>query len=298
MDDKMKEQLLKDPKVQEALKNAGEAALKDPRVQEQVIKTCEEKYPEYATKAKSQVSAWAQDPATQQKAKECAKSLALATVAAVASAPGRFIDTIEQGPEGLRFLAFVGGCSSCLLAASTAWNPLHLFAHPEGYILSFYQLLFSFTMIMFEMKPSWVNGVEFLGRWQDIVMDKARFAAESLGRGMFYFFQGTLWMVRVKDLSMIFTILVSVLLLLVGTLYVGMHYGVLPQHIAKKARRAVSRRRAVEEDGAAPEVTGSASTSSAAGNGPSSASSQAGGSSSNSVASSAKDVELGGSRGS
>eukprot|EP00929_Paragymnodinium_shiwhaense_P037473 TRINITY_DN19962_c0_g1_i1.p1 TRINITY_DN19962_c0_g1~~TRINITY_DN19962_c0_g1_i1.p1 ORF type:complete len:289 (+),score=32.71 TRINITY_DN19962_c0_g1_i1:217-1083(+) len=244
MDPAVQEALLRDPKVQEALRNAGEAALQDPRVQQQMLETCREKFPEYASKAQVRILEMAKDPAMQEKAKSCAGIAA----GYIASTPMRYIETIEQGPEGLRAIAFLGGCFSCAVAVSKVLNPLKILAEPDLYILSFYQLLFSITMMMFELKPSWVDRVACLGRYQNLLLDKARFAAESMGRGLFYGFQGTLWIVAAKDLSYIGSILVAIHLIIVGLLYALMHFGIMPQHMARKVRHAVGRRTLVEAD--------------------------------------------------
>jgi len=232
---------LQDPRVQQSLVNAGEAALKDPEVQRQIIEACKDRFPEYAAEAKAQVKVWANDPKVQAKA----KSMAKAAVQFIGSAGEQILKKIEQGPAGVRFLAFVASATSGGLAVMSLLNVLLIFSHLVLYMVSVYQLLFSLTTMLFEMNPDWVVTIEEKSRipvsaYQDMLLVNARFLSLTGGRGLFYLFQGTLWL-SFASFTELFKLAAGLFLLFVGLLHVLMHFGVAPKDVATKMREGYSK---------------------------------------------------------
>jgi len=223
--------LLRNPAVGRAVQQAGEQALNDPKVQEAILRAAQEKGPEYAAIAQSKVKEWANDPEVQAKAKHYA-GVALNMVGQAGSA---FVGCIEQGPTGVRILAFCAGCGSMALSVLTLINPINMF-RIFSYAISLYQALFSATTMLFEAKPEWIAKVGFLDDYVETLMRECKFLSLNGGRGLFYIFQGSLWLVLCDGLHEILLILVGLYLVFIGALHVSMHYGVMPDAIVAKVR--------------------------------------------------------------
>lgn len=228
--------LLSDPQVQAALKNAGEAALNDPAVQKQILDTCKEKFPELASQAATKIKEWANDPAVQAQAKEYA-GLALHYAGVGASMAGeQFNKLIEQGPAGVRLLAFGGGVAALVKAVLTFMgllNPLTIFTGLVFYVLVGYQVIFALTTMLFEAPTEWVEKIPGLSAYQDLLIEKAKFLSEVGGRGLFYGFQGTLWLCF-ASFTELFNFVLGVYFLFLFALHVGMAYGIMPKEIVDK----------------------------------------------------------------
>eukprot|EP00418_Pyrodinium_bahamense_P019150 CAMPEP_0179126912 /NCGR_PEP_ID=MMETSP0796-20121207/60095_1 /TAXON_ID=73915 /ORGANISM="Pyrodinium bahamense, Strain pbaha01" /LENGTH=269 /DNA_ID=CAMNT_0020825679 /DNA_START=104 /DNA_END=913 /DNA_ORIENTATION=+ len=232
-DPEVQEQLLRDPAVLDAVRGAGLRALSDPAVQRAVLNVAAEKAPEVAGQAAAMVKAWASDPEVQARAKYMAGMAAHYTGHAGEAA----VHCIEQGPEGVQVLAFVGGGASLVLAGLQALNPLAVVGATFTYVISLYQVLFSLTTMLFEAKTEWISQYEIISDLHDMLMLNLRFLSLSLGRGLFYIFQGSIWWV----LSSFFGIpqkLLALYMCFLGTLYILMHFGVMPQHVATKMKGA------------------------------------------------------------
>merc|ERR1719440_1971529 len=113
---------MKDPKVQEAIKNAamnsGSALAK--QIQDQgpdMLKGVEEK-----------AQMMANDPEVQKKAKEYAAQAGEAAKKYGAMGAKLFMQQVEQGPQGVRFLACMISIGSMVNSVMTVINPLSLTA--------------------------------------------------------------------------------------------------------------------------------------------------------------------------
>lgn len=241
MDAATQQELLKDPRVQQSIKNAGKNALEDPEVQKQIISACKEKFPEYAGQVAGQVKEWANDPVVQARAREytgIAWSYAK-------TAGDRLMDQIEQGPAGVRVLAFIASLASCCNAILALLNVFSVFGHIILYMVAFYQFTFAFTTMIFEAKPEWVQTVQEkcpclkVNTYQNVLLENAKFLSLTGGRGMFYIFQGTLWL-AFGSFAEILDLLIGLFLVFVGMLHVLMHYGIMPQQVAAKMREGYS----------------------------------------------------------
>jgi len=143
---------------------------------------------------------------------------------------------IEQGPAGLRVLAFCGGTACCANAALFLFgvlNPVSVVSQMVAYVLHCYLIAFALTTMLFEAKPEWIEMVSGLNSYQNLVLDKAQFLAEVLGRGLFYGFQGTLWL-AFASLSALQNYALGLWLLLMAALHVAMHFGVMPHEVVAK----------------------------------------------------------------
>jgi len=241
MDASTQEALLKDPRVQQSIKKAGEVGLNDAAVQEAIMGACKEKFPQHAGVVAGQVKKWAKDPAVQAKAKKYAGIALHQALHHAGHAGEHIIKRIEQGPTGVRVLAFIGGVASCINALLALLNILSAFTHIVLYTVSAYQLVFSLTTMLFEAKPEWIQSTQekcpalAVDSYQDMLLENAKFLSLTGGRGLFYIFQGTMWLAFASITNWI-NLLVGLYLVFIGGIHVLMYHGIMPQEVAAKMR--------------------------------------------------------------
>jgi len=232
--DDVKQKVLSDPQVQAAIQQQASkagcdavSALKDPEVQKKIIKTVQEQFPQYAQQAQAKIVEWANDPAVQASARK------YAAVAGqyVAGAGSAILRQIEQGPAGVKFLCFCGGIASVVNGVMSLINVFGAIVHPVRYVLSVYQMIFSLTTMLFELPPDWVEKIPGITKYQDMLMDKAAFLTEALGRGIFYIFQGTLWLCS-ASLDVV-SLSVGLYMLFCGLLNIFVHFNHLTTFVEK-----------------------------------------------------------------
>eukprot|EP00927_Polykrikos_kofoidii_P027173 TRINITY_DN24008_c0_g1_i1.p1 TRINITY_DN24008_c0_g1~~TRINITY_DN24008_c0_g1_i1.p1 ORF type:complete len:252 (-),score=40.37 TRINITY_DN24008_c0_g1_i1:38-793(-) len=239
MDAATQQALLKDPLVQETMRKHGEEALRNPEVQAQVLKVCKEKFPQYAGMAASEVRNWANDPAVQAQAKEYA-GIGLAYLA---DAGAEIMNEIEQGPSGVRILSFFVSVASAALGILCLVDIFSSIGHPILYLISVYQFIFALTTCLFEAPPERIEQLEAktgiqISTYQDKMIKHAGFLTILLGRGLFYIFQGSMWLVFASLLSIsgIFKIAVGLSLCFIGILHLLMAKGIMPHAVVSKIR--------------------------------------------------------------
>jgi len=152
---------------------------------------------------------------------------------------GQVVSLIEQGPEGVRVIAFACGAASFVMAVLRV--PLVFNDASIGLktyiIILFYCLLFALTTMIFEAKPEWIQMVQGLDIYQNLLIDYCVFLTMALGRGLFYGFQGTLWLTFTGPHLLGFvTLALSIWFFLLTFLHVCMYFGVMPQHLVQKFR--------------------------------------------------------------
>jgi len=244
IDPKVQDALLSDPKVQEAMKKSGEQALNNPAVQDAIFKAAKDNLTaENAQKVANAAKEWAQDPEVQAKARHYAGM----AMAYAGQAGQNIIGCIEQGPDGLRWLCFL------LAVLTVGWAGYDVFTKVLSFQwlfipMSLFQMFFAFTSALFEAKPEHV--VKFgMTKYQDMLLEYAKFISTTLGRGVFYIYQGMLWFIVVgaHDIAKWFNLfnLVSLALgasfLVMGGLHIAMHYGIMPQEVVVKAKVAAAK---------------------------------------------------------
>jgi len=222
IDPAMRDALMQSPEVQNAIKHAGEDALKDPAVQAAIKKKALETLTaENAAAVAEKLQEWALDPEVQAKAKHFA---GIAMIYAGQSGQA-IIGCIEQGPTGVRLLAFFAACSSLVLTVLTLINPLNLLSLAT-YTVCIYQTVFALTTMLFEAKPEWIAKVAVLSSYQDTLISNCNFITKVGGRGAFYVFQGSLWLGQ-ASWTEFHELGVGLFQIFVGLLHVAMHFGKL-----------------------------------------------------------------------
>jgi hypothetical protein len=129
---------------------------------------------------------------------------------------------IEQGPDGVRVLAFVGGGACTVVAGLVLINPFGILTAPLHYLICLYQMLFALTTMLMEVNQEWVDKVPALVWYQDMLELHAKFLLRVLGRGFFYFFQGSLWL----SMGLFPYGLCGLYMMAMGGFYTAMHFGV------------------------------------------------------------------------
>jgi len=229
------EQALRDPQVQAMVRQKGQEAMQDKEVQNAVMDYVKKNAPGAADEAKKKLENWAKDPEVQAKAKHYASQAGVA----FGQAAEHGISLVEQGPTGVRLLAFMAGCASCVCAVMTFLDVGNLLGHLAAAIVAGYQIIFSVSTIIFEAPPSVIEKVPGINGYQEMLIDHAKFMSEVMGRGLFYVFQGTLWL-ALSELHKIFNLAVGASLIAVGLLHVAMYYGKLDT-VAMKMRAGYER---------------------------------------------------------
>merc|ERR1712154_469095 len=146
----------------------------------------------------------------------------------VAHAGEHILKRIEQGPTGVRVLAFFGGLGSCINAMLHVLDVVSLLTGPVLYVVSLYQLVFSITTMLFEAPPEYVQSTQEkcpaiqVDTYQNMLLENAKFLSLSGGRGLFYVFQGTMWLAFASFTQWI-NLFLGLYLAFIGVLHLLMH---------------------------------------------------------------------------
>merc|ERR1719352_3906 len=138
-----------------------------------IVKVAKEKFPEFAGQAQAKAMEWAKDPAVQAKAKEYGMAALGQASAALGASGEALLGQIEQGPTGVRILAFGASAMSCVCAVLFLINIGHV-GVIAIYVVCIYQLIFALTSIVFEAPPSIIEKVPGVTAYQDIIIDKVK----------------------------------------------------------------------------------------------------------------------------
>lgn len=245
MTEEMVEELVDDPDVVAAVSKAGANAFNDDKVQQVLLKKATEKFPDAAQSAGSQLKQIVKSPVVQEKAFKCAG----VAMVYIGSAKGEFVKRMEQGPAGVRFLAFLGGVVSCGFGMFNCINVFSALSHTVKYVMNIYIVLFSLTVVVFEAKSEWIQKVPWILDYQDNLIQQAKFLAEVLGRGLFYMFLGTLWLsnmdVTLTSVTGWCALGLGCYMFFIGLLHVLMHWNVMPPEVVKRVRDIKSKYKGV-----------------------------------------------------
>lgn len=219
-------QLLTLPKVKDSIFRAGTDVLSHPEVQQELLKSCKEQFPQAAAAAVANIQEWAKDPKVQKEAKAASGLVAHYAL----SYKDKVSGLVHMGPDGLRVLAFGVGCAalvSTVFTFLTLLNPLNIIGGFFTYEMAFYMAIFAITTMLFEAPTDYLKWIPGADGYHNILIDKVKFLTEAGGRGLFYIFQGSLFL-GLSAWTNIFRLVVGFHFMLIGILYLGMHYGILP----------------------------------------------------------------------
>lgn len=240
MDDQHLHEILKNDAVKKAIANAGEEALKHPEVQAQMKTAAQEQFPELAHAFGEKIVHWAQDPEAQEHAKNAAgfafEGAKRMTAKVAEETAEEVYDLIKQGPAGIRALAFFGSMAALVVALWDVVKIWHII-HPASYVIDCWQMIFAFTSSLFEAHPSYLEKSKLLDRYHDVICEYGKFLCFPLGRALFYFFQGSIWVSQIVNRSGVtlwtsppelIRFCVGVYLLIIGQFNLWMHWGIMP----------------------------------------------------------------------
>ncbi|CAE8594864.1 unnamed protein product [Polarella glacialis] len=133
--------------------------------------------------------------------------------------------SIEQGPVFLRFLGFTTSLASFGCVLFLLVNPTNLAMNPVMYVLYVYIACFALSTTLFEAKKEWIESVGPLAKYQEMLATHCSFMTLMGGRGLFYIFQGTLWLTFADSFGELVQIACAVALVFVGFLHLGAPLG-------------------------------------------------------------------------
>lgn len=143
-----------------------------------------------------------------------------------------FAKYINQGPAGISVLCFLGGFFTAVIGALGLLNIGELLNEPFKYILAIYLTGFGVVSFLLEADCDRLANLKLLSRlaprvhrYQLGVYERAKFLTETGGRGLFYFFIGTL---AITQCMKCLTFVVGLWNLLMGSLCLCMSCGINP----------------------------------------------------------------------
>mmetsp|Transcript_126096 Transcript_126096/g.199959 ORF Transcript_126096/g.199959 Transcript_126096/m.199959 type:complete len:362 (-) Transcript_126096:17-1102(-) len=254
--DSIRQTIFEHPKVTEAVRNSEKgrtAPLSDPAVQEQMLSVCYERHPEVAEVAPAAIALWGKDPAAQRAAQVAAgHSPVHPAIATLVSSDGNNRQMVNQASPAIRAAAFGGGIACIFVSLFPLVNPVLMFTHPVVWSIHAYQLLFSVATLIFEAKPSWVTWVKNVENHKEVLLLNAQLLASALGRGLFYIFQGVMWLCMgyafpghdrheeksaVAKAYMFIATFSGIFMVLLGVAHLLMHWEILPEDYATSLSR-------------------------------------------------------------
>lgn len=122
----------------------------------------------------------------------------------------------------------------------TVANPLTVITNgPVAYVISCYEFIFALTTILQEMPEEWIEQVPKAAAYQDMLEDQCKFLLRMQGRGLFYLFQGSLWL-AFATLTKVLDLAVGSYLCFIGAMYIAMHNGVMPEQCISITRTQIA----------------------------------------------------------
>jgi len=130
---------------------------------------------------------------------------------------------VQQGPDGIRFLSFIGGLVVSFYGLTCAIGIGEIFSNPVAYIAGAAQLGFGLMIVVLEASPSLLASYQKLATMQRLCHDYCKFLTLLWGRGIFYLYVGA----HIILLSHVLSIggFLGAYMLLMGVFYLSWYWG-------------------------------------------------------------------------
>lgn len=230
------------------MKKAGDKGLNDPAVQKEMARVATEEFPHLAANIADNIATMAADPEIAAKASEFAYEAFDEAKDLYENGGKEVYALLEQGPKGVRVLAFFGGMASFGLAIAKCiphfWNLGELLTfEPMIYLIAFYQVVFSAVGVLNEVDPARIQKYKGIDKFHDAVLEYCGFLRTMFGRGFFYLYQGSWWVSQCEfskiashPVAELVELGIGLYLCFIGVLYFGMHMGMMPTTTVEKSR--------------------------------------------------------------
>jgi hypothetical protein len=141
---------------------------------------------------------------------------------------------VREGPAGVSILCFLGGIVTFAVGFCGCLNVFSIIGRPFSYVLHLYLTGFGLVSILLEADIDAISKMKvigkiapLMGKYQEVIFNRASFLTEQIGRGLFYFFIGSL---AITQCLVCVLFLVGLWNVLMGAICILMSCGVNPVH--------------------------------------------------------------------
>eukprot|EP00927_Polykrikos_kofoidii_P055959 TRINITY_DN50141_c0_g1_i1.p1 TRINITY_DN50141_c0_g1~~TRINITY_DN50141_c0_g1_i1.p1 ORF type:complete len:237 (-),score=23.32 TRINITY_DN50141_c0_g1_i1:55-765(-) len=139
---------------------------------------------------------------------------------------------IQGGPAGVSRLCLLGGLATAIVGVLSLLNVFEILASPFTYVIDIYLAAFGITGAVLEVDIERLSKMKVIGRFspsigrcQASVHQRANFLTQLFGRGLFYFFVGSL---AITQCMWCLHFVVGLWNVLMGATCISISYGVNP----------------------------------------------------------------------
>jgi hypothetical protein len=141
---------------------------------------------------------------------------------------------VKEGPAGVSILCFLGGLMTFAVGFLGCLNVFSIIGRPFSYVLHVYLTGFGLVAVLLEADTDAISKFKVIGKLapliaqkQELIFTRASFLTEQTGRGLFYFFIGSL---AITQCLVCVLFLVGLWNVLMGAICILMSFGVNPVH--------------------------------------------------------------------
>merc|ERR1712183_864840 len=133
-------------------------------------------------------------------------------------------ECVQKGPEGVRVLAFIGGCVQCGYYFLCCWNILMLIYNPFRYFTDVTLVVFSWVIIVWEASDEILQDWRSLQIYQSWVAEYCKILALPWFLGSFYLYLGC-QQILMSNVTISFPVLFGLYFCFLGVVNLALHFG-------------------------------------------------------------------------